>query len=122
MPEPKSPVIVGLEKYEVTYGGPQAGQPQYLPLPALVSRDASRKVMSRWELTDAEREWIANGADVFIVIHTFGTPYPPTEVHVLNKNAEHLPAHIGETYGLKDQPVTRADRDDVPQQNGRRFG
>ncbi len=90
MPKPKSPVIEGLEPYEVVFGDPDIGQPQYIPLPAL--RSPEGQVMSRWELTNEERLWIANGADVFITIHTFNEPYPPTSVTILNKSssAEHF--------------------------------
>ncbi len=84
---PKSPVVVRLEPYEVNFGGPDVGQPQYMPLPALVSGGPERAVMSRWELTPAEREMIANGADVFVSIWTFGHPYPPTVVRVLSKTS-----------------------------------
>ena len=84
---PKSPVVVGLEPYEINFGGPDVGQPQYMPLPALRSAGPERVVMSRWELTPVEREMIANGADVFVSIWTFGDPYPPTSLRVLNKTS-----------------------------------
>lgn len=42
--EPKSPVVIGLEKLERVYGGPDVGQPQYLPLPCL--RTPEGRVMS----------------------------------------------------------------------------
>lgn len=105
MPEPKTPVIVGLEQHELVIGGPQNGQPQYLPLYALRSPDG--RVMSRWELTPEEREMIANGADVFITIHTFNQPYPPTEVMVRNKGSEYLAEHYRNHFGLKDRVEVR---------------
>lgn len=77
MPEPKSPVIRGLEKYEVVYG---AAQPEYIPLPSLRSPDG--RVMSRWQFTEEERKQIADGADLLLTIHTFNQPYPPTQVAI----------------------------------------
>jgi hypothetical protein len=55
-----------------------------MTLPALVSRDEKRRVLSRWELTPEEREMIANGADIYIALSTFGTAYQPTTVFVHN--------------------------------------
>jgi hypothetical protein len=83
MPEPKSPVIVGCESLEHVFG---ANQPEYVPLPALRSPDGI--VTSRWELTQEEREMIANGADVFVSVFTFNGPYPPTRVQILHKESD----------------------------------
>ena len=82
--KPVSPVIAGLEPYEVKFG---EGQPEYMVLPALRSPGPEHAVMSRWELTPEERLMIANGADIFVSIWTFGNPYPPTQVRVMNKNS-----------------------------------
>lgn len=75
-----SPVVVGLEKHEAFKGGPRAGQPQFLELPILYSRDGF--VISRWEPTPEEREWIAKGCDIFLSLQC-GEAYPPTRVEVL---------------------------------------
>jgi hypothetical protein len=80
--EPKSPVIIGLEKHEIRFG---EGQPQYQVLPALVSSGPERAVMSRWEPTPEERLMIANGADIFVSVWTFDNLYPPTLVRIMNK-------------------------------------
>jgi hypothetical protein len=82
--KPASPVVVGLEPYEVKFG---EGQPEYQVLPALRGPAPEHAVMSRWEPTAEERQMIANGADVFVSIWTFGNPYPPTLVRVMNKNS-----------------------------------
>jgi hypothetical protein len=79
--KPASPVIVGLEQYEIKFG---EGQPEYQVLPALRSSTPEHAVMSRWEPT---RQMIANGADIFVSVWTFGNSYPPTLVRVLNKNS-----------------------------------
>jgi hypothetical protein len=81
--KPATPVMVGLEPYELKIGGPEAGQPQYVTLHALRSTDG--RVMSRWELTKEEREWIAGGeSDIFVTIWC-GGQYPPTLVQVMDK-------------------------------------
>jgi len=79
----ESPVIIGLEPYELVFG---AQQREYEPLHALRSPLPEAAVMSRWEPTPEERQMIADGADIFVSIWTFGLPYPPTLVRVMNKN------------------------------------
>lgn len=102
MPQPKSPVVAGLEQHETVFGGPTVGQPQYMGLPALVSRDPQRRVLSRWELSPEEREMIANGADVYVSLMTFGAPYQPTVVFVANKADAYggLKSSVARDYGL----------------------
>jgi len=114
MPEPKSPVVVGLEQHETTFGGRAAGQPQYVGLPALVSRDPERRVLSRWEFTPEEREMIAAGADVYISLMTFGSPYQPTSVFVANKGDRYggLKSSIARGYNLP------ADAGESPREPG----
>jgi hypothetical protein len=86
MPEPKSPVIKGLEQFEVNIGGPQNGQPEFMALPAF--RSPEGKVMSRWQLTLWERLQIALGADVFVTIWCGPyDAYPATEMRVMKKDA-----------------------------------
>ncbi len=83
---PSSPVVVGLEALEHSFGGPKAGQPQYLPLPALVSEDGI--VTTRWALTEQERALINAGADVYLSLWTFGGRYPPTSLWVAHKSTD----------------------------------
>jgi hypothetical protein len=80
-----TPVVVGLEPYELKIGGAEQGQPEYSTLHALRSPDG--QIMSRWELTPEERSEIANGADVYLTIWTFNQPYPPTCIQVLRADA-----------------------------------
>jgi hypothetical protein len=82
--KPASPVIVGLERYEIKLG---EGQPEYQVLPALRSTTPEHAVMSRWEPSPEERQMIAKGADIFVSIWTFDNLYPPTLVRVMNKNS-----------------------------------
>jgi len=77
MPNPKSPVVKGLEDHEIVKG---QGQPQYQPLPVLQSTIG--RAMSRWEFTHEEREAIAIGADLYITVSTFGDPIQPIRVDV----------------------------------------
>lgn len=71
-----TPVVKGLEPFELKIGGPEANQPQYRTLYALRAPDG--RVMSRWEFSPEERTAIAEGADVLLSISTDGKPYPPT--------------------------------------------
>ncbi len=82
--KPASPVIVGLEQYEIKFGD---GQPEYQVLPALRSTTPEHAVLSRWEPSPEERLMIANGADIFVTVWTFDHLYPPTLVRVMNKNS-----------------------------------
>jgi hypothetical protein len=44
--------------------------------------------MSRWSLTDEERKLVAEGADVYLTLWTFGSAYPPTMLHVMRPTAD----------------------------------
>lgn len=76
---PASPVVEGLEQFEFKFG---ANQPEYLPLPALVGKLPEVNVISRWELTDEEREQVAAGADIYVSQATFGDLFHPIGVCV----------------------------------------
>ena len=68
------PVIDGLEQKEVIYA---EHQPQYIPLRTLVSDSRDRRVLSRWQPTQEQREEIAKGADIYLQLLTFGQPLQP---------------------------------------------
>lgn len=68
------PVIDGLEHKEVVYA---KDQPQYVPLRTLVGDDRDRRVLSRWEPTAEQRKAIAEGADIYLQLLTFGNPLQP---------------------------------------------
>lgn len=78
--EPQSPVVAGLEPYEIILG---ADQPEYRPLPVLRGPSPYYATMSRWTPTDEERALIAEGADIYVTIYTFQQPYPPTSVQIM---------------------------------------
>lgn len=100
---PKSPVVEGLEAFETNIGGPQNGQPEYLPLPCFQAPDG--RVMSRWELTDEERMQILQGADIFVTIQTAGGCYPPTAVQVAGRQQD--PKFIRMDYKLDQMLFAR---------------
>ncbi len=75
-----SPVIPGLENYEITLGGQEAGQPEYDPLPALRSPEGI--VLTRWQPTDEERQQIAGGADLYLSVLTFNQPFQAVKLEV----------------------------------------
>lgn len=80
------PVFPGLEQQEVVYA---ANQPQYTPLRTLVSAGIEKKVLSRWALTEEQRKAVADGADIFLQLHTFGAPLQPV-VMALGDGTEDL--------------------------------
>lgn len=76
--KPQSPVIPGLEKYEIKIA---EHQEEYQTLPALKLPDNS--VVTRWRLTWSERLAVLFGGNIFLSIWTFGQPLQPVylEVH-----------------------------------------
>jgi hypothetical protein len=79
----KGPVFDGLEDKEVVYA---KEQPQYIPLRTLVSAGPDRKVYSRWTLTAEQRKRVADGADVFLELLTFGHPLQPIRMAIADGN------------------------------------
>jgi hypothetical protein len=85
---PQSPVVEGLEPYEIILG---ADQPEYQPLPVLRSAAPNYAVLSRWVPTEEERAQIAAGADIFLTVHTFGRSFPPVAMEVACKSTDPEP-------------------------------
>lgn len=44
-------------------------------LPAAMMPDGA--IISRWQPTDEERQAVAAGADIYVLLYTNGRPYPP---------------------------------------------
>ncbi|MDI7267494.1 MAG: hypothetical protein QME96_05825 [Myxococcota bacterium] len=59
-------------------------QPEYLTTCAAVITydDGSVGVMTRWRLTDEERQRIAAGEDLYLTLLTFGRPMQPIMLEV----------------------------------------
>lgn len=60
-------------------------QPEYHPLPAAVYENeqyGSPELLTRWTLSDEERQAVLAGEDIYISVLTFGKPYPPMTVQV----------------------------------------
>jgi hypothetical protein len=77
--EPVSPVLTPeLVPDEIVYG---ANQTQYIPLPVL--RNNKGVVMSRWKLSDNEREAVAAGADILLSVHTYNGPLQPVRIEIV---------------------------------------
>ncbi len=75
---PISPVLT--EEFvplEVVYA---RDQPQYIPLPVI--RNADGVLLSRWKLSESEREAIAAGADIFLSVWTHNRPLQPVRVEI----------------------------------------
>lgn len=90
-----APVIETLEAFEVVFG---SGQSEYNPLRTIASHTKERAVLSRWCLTTAQREAIANGADVYLEMYTFGEPLQPVRLAV---GQDVAPEYICEQYALE---------------------
>ena len=90
---PVSPVLVPeFVAAEKVYA---VDQPQYDPLPVI--RNRTGVVLSRWKLTDAEREAVANGADVFLSILTFNQPLQPLRIEIgeCDRSLMDIAEHMG---------------------------
>jgi hypothetical protein len=75
-----SPVMPGSEPIEVVLG---KDQPEYMPLPAVYLDTPSRPMITRWRLSDEEREAVANGADIVLQQLTFRSPFQPINVQIV---------------------------------------
>lgn len=90
------PVIDSLEEFEITYA---KDQPEYNPLRTLRSRTEKAAVLSRWSLTPEQRKAVADGADIFLELWTFGRPLQPIRMAV----SDHPnPDYFREYYGLSE--------------------
>jgi len=59
-------------------------QPEYLPLPCLRTEDG--RVITQWEPTAEELDWLCKGQPITIVIHTFNDNLQPVQVGVGGMN------------------------------------
>jgi hypothetical protein len=89
------PVFEGLEAREVVYA---KDQPQYIPLRTLVGEAPDRKATSRWTLTPEQRKAIADGADIFLTLSTFGHPLQPIQMFVSDDRQENGATHISRSW------------------------
>jgi hypothetical protein len=76
------PVINALEAHEVVYA---KDQPEYIPLRTLRGNTPEVPVLSRWTLTPEQRKAVADGADIFLQLLTFGNPLQPIVMAVSDK-------------------------------------
>lgn len=90
MPDPVSPVVKGLEMFELTFGGGKNNQPEYKPLPSLRGNGC---ITSRWTFTPDERQAIANGGDILLTLWTGGI-CPPQRMLVTTPGEEMNPAEM----------------------------
>lgn len=77
--QPISPVIPGLEQFEVNVG---EGQPEFIAVPTLIGPGPQYIYTSRWELTDDERAQIAAGATIYYSQYTGGERMRPMTLSV----------------------------------------
>jgi hypothetical protein len=103
MPKPASPVIIGLEEFETFRGGPRIGQNWNDELPCLLvkERDGFSGILCRWELSDADRAAIANGADIMLTLFIGLRGCPPMYLEAFRKDCDAV--HILDTRGVITQ-------------------
>jgi hypothetical protein len=77
---PVSPVMPGSESIEVVLG---KNQPEYVPLPAVYLDTPSLPMITRFRLSDEEREAIANGADIVLQQLTFRMHFQPVNLQIV---------------------------------------
>lgn len=83
--QPQSPVVDELEPYEIVLGEDQAG---VLPLPILRSPAPYYAALSRWQPSEEERKLIAEGADIYLTVWTYGAPHMPVALEVMRRTAD----------------------------------
>jgi hypothetical protein len=84
------PIVDGLDHLEVVYA---KNQPEYLPLRTLCSGSPDRRVTSRWTLTPDQREAVAEGADIFLTLLTYGGSVHPVMMAVAKEPTEDMVRH-----------------------------
>lgn len=94
----EKPVVEGLEKHEVTFA---KNQSQYNPLRTVRGRTRAVPVLSRWALTDQQRQAISEGADIYLEVNTGGDQLQPIRMAI---GSEVAPEYIAEQYGLELDP------------------
>lgn len=73
-----SPVVPGREAMELIFAKDQR---QFLPLPALAVEDGSPgRIVTRWELTEEDRQRLAAGGSIYVWITTYHQPLQPLAV------------------------------------------
>lgn len=90
---PSSPVLTEeFRDLETIYA---KDQKEYTPLPVI--KNASGVVLSRWKLTDSERQAIAEGADVFLSVWTFNHPLQPLRIEIgeCDRDLMSIATHMG---------------------------
>ncbi|TJW14331.1 MAG: hypothetical protein E5W82_10150 [Mesorhizobium sp.] len=78
------PVVIGLEEFETTYA---KNQPQYRPLRTLPGRNGDSAI-SRFHFTDAQRQAIAEGADLYLELLHFRGPLAPSLIMIMSEPAD----------------------------------
>lgn len=75
---PVSPVIS--EEYADREAVYAKNQPEYIPLPVI--RSSEGVVLSRWKITESERQAVSEGADVFLSVWTFNRSLRPVRLEI----------------------------------------
>ncbi len=76
------PVVSELEALEIVFA---KDQPEYTPLRVLRSSAPHGNVLSRWTLTAQQRKLVAEGADIFLSVRTFGMHLQPVQMLVAHE-------------------------------------
>lgn len=76
------PVVAEFASIEVVFGG---SQKEYIALRALRSSGQNGDVLTRWTFTEEQRKAVADGADIFLNLMTFGQPLQPIRILVAHE-------------------------------------
>lgn len=94
----EKPVVEGLEKHEVVFA---KNQSVYNPLRTIRGKTQSVPVLSRWTLTEEQRQAVMDGAEIYLELNTFGQLLQPVRMAI---GSEVSPEYIAEQYGLELDP------------------
>lgn len=75
--KPISPVIPNEKHNEIIVA---EKQDEYQNLPSI--RLADQSVLTRWKLTERERQIVAETGDIYLIMQTFGKPVTPVKMQV----------------------------------------
>lgn len=107
--KPVSPIVNGLEPYEVPIGSTSDAEP------LKVLRSPEGRFFMRWSLTDEERKQIAEGADVYVTLWTGNQGMSPLAVQVMRPDID--PQIIKDGLDLDDDLKLRMLQGDVAEAN-----
>lgn len=88
------------------------GQPNYEPVPALMTQDANGTVITCWELSDEEIIDVCQKKELYIATHTFGSPFQPIfpttkveDIAVMESLDDYVERHVRHFMDYNNIPI-----------------